>query len=725
MATITGKFANNSKNTYPWIDYTYTQNIGNNTTTITAKLYVKKVNSYGQSWQNSCSCNIKIDGTTAWSGTIKFDIRNIAVGSSQHIGTATRTITHNADGTRSCSISGYVGATGTSLGAGNVSGTPGLPTIPRKTNVTLSGSNKINSDMIINHKGASSSFRYNIYYYFGNASGTIGTNKSGNSTTWKIPVALQNQIPNSTSGTLRIVLKTLSGGSEIGSSETTKTIYVADDCYPSWPTAVFTDASTKPAGVTGFYQNYSKLRATISASGTYGSRITKYEVQYNAQWYSSSSSAIVTAVMATSGLQDVRIKITDSRGRSREDYLTDEIDVKPYSSPRITDFTYKRTKMEDGKEEESNLGNIGYFSASGVFGSNAGASSRRFKYRTKASSSWTTVSLANQNYTNYKFATTLSTADAYILRFEMTDALQTIFREIEMTNVFPLISMNPQGNGIAFGKEATVQNRMDINIPLRFEKDPMITDSVDILLSNTQSNPRIGYESSTTDVYISNYDNNWLRLKKDRQMTYAGYKVYTAYEKPTPGEIGALTAPVAVSRNTNLNSLTTPGMYYNPSNADVATMTNAPVDYAFSLLVERHAGWKQTFSTYSTSHTEHRVYIRNYYNGTWTPWVEMFTARRRPGSVTLWTGSIHSGSGGVTLTNGRLYSAIVLRARVTGSADVFTTLPVNTFSTSVLYYQMTTETGYLKFATRYDGNNIIISWNSGSSGSKINAIFGI
>lgn len=50
----------------------------------------------------------------------------------------------------------------------------------------------------------------------------------------------------------------------------------------------------------------------------------------------------------------------------------------------------------------------------------------------------------------------------------------------------------------------------------------------------------IGYDSTTTDTYICNSGGNWLRLKTDKTMTYAGYKVYTSYEKPTASDVSAL-----------------------------------------------------------------------------------------------------------------------------------------------------------------------------------------
>jgi len=71
----------------------------------------------------------------------------------------------------------------------------------------------------------------------------------------------------------------------------------------------------------------------------------------------------------------------------------------------------------------------------------------------------------------------------------------------------------------------------------------------------------------------------------------------------------------------NLNSYTEPGMYYCPANVDAKTIANRPTDNAFSLLVEQHAGVKQTLTEYITSNA--KTYVRNYYSGTWGAWTEL------------------------------------------------------------------------------------------------------
>ena len=60
------------------------------------------------------------------------------------------------------------------------------------------------------------------------------------------------------------------------------------------------------------------------------------------------------------------------------------------------------------------------------------------------------------------------------------------------------------------------------------------------LSPNNSGYARIGLDGDSQDVYISNINNNWFRLKGDKTITYGGHKVYTAFDKPTAAEIGAL-----------------------------------------------------------------------------------------------------------------------------------------------------------------------------------------
>lgn len=82
-----------------------------------------------------------------------------------------------------------------------------------------------------------------------------------------------------------------------------------------------------------------------------------------------------------------------------------------------------------------------------------------------------------------------------------------------------------------------------------------------------------------------------------------------------------LNIPQLVPSNANLNTYLTAGLYYNGSDAQVATIANTPFKRAFSLFVEKHAGVKQTFTVYLTSGIQ--TWVRNYYNGIWSSWVQV------------------------------------------------------------------------------------------------------
>lgn len=77
--------------------------------------------------------------------------------------------------------------------------------------------------------------------------------------------------------------------------------------------------------------------------------------------------------------------------------------------------------------------------------------------------------------------------------------------------------------------------------------------------------------------------------------------------------------PLQIIANTDLNNYIDTGFYYCMSNIDASTLSNCPVGYAFSLLVEPsfayENGVKQTLTTYSTTPV---TYFRTFYttNGT-------------------------------------------------------------------------------------------------------------
>ncbi|WP_459188666.1 tail fiber domain-containing protein [Parabacteroides sp. APC149_11_2_Y6] len=88
--------------------------------------------------------------------------------------------------------------------------------------------------------------------------------------------------------------------------------------------------------------------------------------------------------------------------------------------------------------------------------------------------------------------------------------------------------------------------------------------------------------------------------------------------------------PAPIFANMNLNAITVPGMYYCGANDIASTVVNSPTNHAFSLLVEQHAGFKQTVTTYDSDTTQIKTYSRNYNGQQWTAWYRIYTTVDNP-----------------------------------------------------------------------------------------------
>lgn len=83
---------------------------------------------------------------------------------------------------------------------------------------------------------------------------------------------------------------------------------------------------------------------------------------------------------------------------------------------------------------------------------------------------------------------------------------------------------------------------------------------------------------------------------------------------------------VGIGGEADLNTFTTPGLYYQPANAQAATGKNYPEPNAGSLEVYKHAGITQVYRVYNNS----RHYIRTLYAGTWTAWSWVYDTGHKP-----------------------------------------------------------------------------------------------
>ncbi|ELE9690246.1 phage tail protein [Enterobacter kobei] len=116
---------------------------------------------------------------------------------------------------------------------------------------------------------------------------------------------------------------------------------------------------------------------------------------------------------------------------------------------------------------------------------------------------------------------------------------------------------------------------------------------------------------------------------------------------------------VGIGNAADLNAFTTPGLYYQPANAQAQTGSNYPEANAGSLEIYKHAGITQIYRVYNSS----RAYIRTFYSGTWSAWTKQYDAANKPtagdvGALPITGGTVTGNTavnGTLSVGNGRKF----------------------------------------------------------------------
>jgi len=333
------------------IEWEATQNIANNTSTITARMYLIS-NTDGGTISSSVGKKgqIVIDGTT-------LPVEGVNVSLSAHqkklLATKTHTITHNADGTRNFIISGSldinVTLSGTFYGTISIPGkTFTLDTIPRASTITSFPNFTIGDSFTVTINRASSSFTHKLELKYGST--LIATRTGiGTSTTFTLTTAEENTLysamKNVTSGTVTMYCTTYQGSTKIGNTTSkTATASVGSSIVPSFDTITHSDVSTDIASVFGAYiQGKSRLNLAITgAAGAKYSTITGYKLEFNQEVFNSRTA--VSGYIKGSGTLSIKGTVTDSRGRSYSKTIA--INVLAYAPPKISSFRVDRCNSD-------------------------------------------------------------------------------------------------------------------------------------------------------------------------------------------------------------------------------------------------------------------------------------------------------------------------------------------------------------------------------------------
>ena len=439
------------------VDWSQTQNVSANTSTITCKIYL--INTWNLSISSRTTNSITIDGTKQ-----SFSSSAISSQGTHLLNTVTQTVSHASDGSKSLTISCVfnIAATlsGTYYANINASAAITLDSIPRASSISMSAGT-MGSASTISISRAASSFTHTITYAFGSASGTIVAKTTDTSVSWTPALTLANQVPNATSGTATLNCTTYSGRTAIGSKCITVTLNVPSSVKPTISSLTATRVDGDVPGAWGIYvQTKSKATLTISgAAGSYGSTIKSYSITGGG--FSGTSSSLTTGFLNTSGTISFSATVTDSRGRTSS-AATVSITVTAYSPPSFSSYLTQRCSSS-GTVSDAGTYAKGTVSYSYSSCSSKNSVTRATYYKRTNTSTWTNASKSFSSGTAFTFGGgNLSAEYTYDIKYTLTDAFTTIAIQDTVSTASVVMDFKSGGKGVAIGKVAETNNCFEV-----------------------------------------------------------------------------------------------------------------------------------------------------------------------------------------------------------------------------------------------------------------------
>lgn len=413
------------------------QNIAGNYTTVTANFYCVRDSGYAYSGYTTYAWCV-LDGVGQTITVSGFDIS--ASNPKILIGSITKNIYHNSDGTKTVSASFSWDSQNNYVGTITGSASKVLTTIPRTSSVSCNSFNIGDATTIVISR-ASSSFTHTVTWAFGNASGTIATKTTQTTIGTTIPAAsLYAQIPNAKSGTGTITCKTYSGDNLIGTSTCNFTAYAKEaDCIPTI-SATITDINDATIALTGsstkFIKGFSTAKVVASATAKNSATISNYKITAGTGDGRTSNTATINFTGINSN--SITVTATDSRGYSKSvNYTLDWIE---YVKLAFTSITIQRPESTADKANMAIKGN--YFNNS--FGSVSNSLILKYRYKESGGtySEWITLThtITDNTFTYTELLENLDHNKEYLFEFMIDDQLMIVYsEEIILTKGIPVL----------------------------------------------------------------------------------------------------------------------------------------------------------------------------------------------------------------------------------------------------------------------------------------------
>lgn len=490
----------------------------NSSSVIVSVFVVKGSGSTSATWGTATTSASVTDGGIQYQNNLSF---SVSPGKETLLFAKGYTVPHNANGTKSITISVNVGG---DVMSASGSATVNLDTIPRQASITAAPNfnDEENPTISYNNPAGNSVTKLQACISFTGAQADISYRdipKTGSSYTFELTDAerdiLRNSIPNSNSRTVNFYVRTVLNNSTYYSyTERTLTIINGN---PTLSAAV-EDSNSKTIALTGdsskLIKYYSTASYNIAAAAVKGATLSSTSATH-------SGITKTTATGIFSFVENGTFTFTakDSRGNVSNATVTksvvDYIKLSTNLSVKVT---------VDGNATLKVSGN--YFN--GNFGATANTIALQYRYKLKNGTygNWTaaTATVNDNTYSANIAVSGLNYKDTYVFQVQATDKLATVSSKEITANAKPVFDWGE--NDFNFGVDVSLDNNEAI-----YGTRPDGTKNVALEPCDSSGNTVLGYGSYNDGVGNTNIYGNNITISAKNKITINGKVVNNGARK--------------------------------------------------------------------------------------------------------------------------------------------------------------------------------------------------
>ena len=285
-----------------------------------------------------------------------------------------------------------------------------------------------------------------------------GKDSSAASYSYTFPLADCSRMPNSTSGTLSIVMT-----GSVGDPVTkTMTINVPADVLPTLTDVTAAKLTNGvPVAITGYVQGYSGVEISINgAAGALGSTISAYKITGGG--LNAADDTAQLSPITISGSITFTGEITDSRGRKASGTVT--ITVLPYNAPVLMGPEAWRSNVDGSKNQKGTYARLkSGISYSSLNSENSAALKGRVYPKGGVAPAWEDMTADTALILGGGL---LLFTKTYIAQIQVSDLLESRLVEFTIPTKRTAISIMAMMQGIAFGKVAEIPGVAEFGWPI-------------------------------------------------------------------------------------------------------------------------------------------------------------------------------------------------------------------------------------------------------------------